>query len=55
MYLDKCVDGHDGHIWLRLGIIHQVQIHKFLQFQVVCLHTVHHIGKQGTIENNEEQ
>ena len=29
--LDEGVDGHDGHIWLRLGVVHQVQVNKLLQ------------------------
>lgn len=45
-YLDKCINCHDGHIRLALGIIHQIKIYKFLQFQVVCLHAVNNIREQ---------
>ena len=44
--LDKGVDCHDGHVWLRLGVVHQVQVHQLLQFLVVRLHAVDHIGEQ---------
>jgi len=47
-YPDKCVDSHDCHIWLTLGIVHQIQVHQFFQLQVVSLDTIHNIGKQST-------
>lgn len=46
--LDKAVDGHDGHIRLALGVVHQVEVNQLLQLQVVCLHAVHHIWEQRT-------
>lgn len=27
-YLHKAVDGHDSHVWLTFGVVHQVEIHK---------------------------
>lgn len=47
-YLHKGVDGHDGHVGLTLGIVHQVQVYQLFQLQVVRLHTVHHVGEEGT-------
>ena len=29
--LDKSVDGHDGHVRLGLGVVHQVEVHQLLQ------------------------
>lgn len=48
IHLHKGVDSHDGHVGLTLGIVHQIQVHQLLQLQVVCLHTVHHVGEEGT-------
>lgn len=45
--LDKCVHCHDSHVGMRLGVVHQVEIHKLLEFQIVSLHTVDNIGKQS--------
>ena len=53
-YLHKAVDSHDGHVWLTLGIVHQVEIHQLLQFQIVRLHTVHYIWKERTEERERE-
>ena len=47
-HLHKCVDSHDGHVGLTLGVVHQVQVHQLFQLQVVRLHTVHHVGEEGT-------
>lgn len=44
--LDEAVDGHDGHVWLALSIVHQVEVDQLLQLQIVCLHAVHHIREQ---------
>lgn len=44
--LNKAVDSHDGHIWLTLGIVHQVQVHKLLELQVISLHAVHNIWEK---------
>lgn len=49
-HLDKAVNGHDGHVRLTLGIVHKVQVNQFLQLQVISLHAVYHIWKQGTKE-----
>lgn len=46
-YLDKSVNSHDGHIWLRLGIVHQIQVNQLLQLKIVRLHTVDNIGEQS--------
>ncbi len=35
--LDEGVDGHDGHLRLGLGVVHQVEVHQLLQLQVVSL------------------
>lgn len=48
MYLYEGVDCHDSHIWLTLGIVHQVEVNQLLQFQVVCLHAVDNIWEQST-------
>ena len=45
--LDKSIDSNDGHVWLRFGIIHQIQVDKFFQFQIIRLHTIGHIRKKG--------
>jgi hypothetical protein len=29
--LDESVDGHDGHVRLGLGVVHQVEVHQLLQ------------------------
>lgn len=47
-YLYKAVNSHDGHVRLTLGIVHKVQVNQFLQLQVIGLHAVYHIWKQGT-------
>lgn len=58
-YLHKAVDGHNGHIWLTFGIVHQVQVDQLLQLQVVGLHAVHNIRKeragQTTVSKNREK
>lgn len=38
MYLYKGVDTHDGQIWLRLGVIDQVEVNEFFELQVIRLH-----------------
>ena len=48
VYLDKCIDCHNCHVRLWLGIVHEVQVHQLFQLQVVCLHTVDHIRKERT-------
>merc|ERR1719452_276143 len=45
--LDECVDCHNGHVRLGLGIVHKVEIHQLLQLQVVSLHAVDHVWKEG--------
>ena len=30
--LDKGIDGHDCHVRLGLGIVHQIQVHQLLKF-----------------------
>lgn len=45
-YLDKCIHSHYRHIRLWFSVIHQIQIHEFLQLQVIGLHTIHYIRKQ---------
>ncbi len=35
--LDECGDGHDGHVRLTLGVVHQVEVDELLQLQVVGL------------------
>lgn len=52
-YLYKGVYSHDGHVWLALGVVHQVQIDQLFQFQVVRLHAVHDIGEQSTAQGTE--
>ena len=45
--LDEGVDGHDGHVRLTLGVVHQVEINQLLQFEVVRLHAVRDIRKES--------
>ena len=49
-HLGKGVDGKDGQVGLGLGVVHEVKVDQFLQLQVVGLHAVHHVGKQGAAE-----
>lgn len=46
-HLGECVDSQDGQVWLRLGVVHEIQVDQLLELQVVGLHAVDHIGKQG--------
>ena len=46
--LDKRVDREDRQLWLRLGVVDQVQVDQLLQLRVVRLHTVDHIREQRT-------
>ena len=39
-YLDKRVDGHDGHVGLALGVVHQVEVDELLELQIIRLHAV---------------
>ena len=50
-YLDECVDCHNGHVGLTLGIVHEVEVDKFLQLQILSLHTVDHVREQGAETN----
>uniref|UniRef100_A0A6B0UVI6 Uncharacterized protein n=1 Tax=Ixodes ricinus TaxID=34613 RepID=A0A6B0UVI6_IXORI len=43
----KCVHSHYSHIRLTLCVVHEVQVHQFLQLQVVRLHAVHHVGEES--------
>lgn len=45
-YLNERVDGHDGHIGLRFGVVHQIQIDQLLELQVVRLHAVDDVRKE---------
>ena len=45
-YLGESVHGKDGQVWLRLGVVHEIEVDELLQLQVVRLHTVHHVRKQ---------
>jgi len=47
MYFDKCVDGHDRHVGLTLGVVHQIQIDKLLELKIVRLHAIYDVRKQG--------
>lgn len=46
-HLDEGVDSHDGHVWLRLCIVHEVQVNQLLQLEVVGLHAVDDIWEEG--------
>jgi hypothetical protein len=46
-HLDERVDGHNRHVRLRLGVVHQVQVDQLLQLQIVGLHAVDHVREQG--------
>lgn len=45
-HLNERVDGHDGHIGLRLGVVHQVQIDQLLQLEIVRLHAVDDVREE---------
>lgn len=45
--LGESVDGENGQIGLRLSVVHEVEVDKLLELQVVCLHAVDHISKEG--------
>ena len=45
--LDEGVNCHDGHVWLALGVVHQVEVDQLFQLEVVSLHAVGHVRKQG--------
>lgn len=47
-HLDKGIDSHYGHVRLTLGVIHQIEIDKLLEFEIVRLHAIDDIGKQRT-------
>lgn len=51
-YLNKGVHSHDGHVWLTLSVVHQVEVDQLFQFQVVRLHTIHNIWEQSTKKKN---
>lgn len=46
-YLDECVDRHDRHVRLTLGIVHQIQVYKLFQFQVIRLHAIYNVREKG--------
>lgn len=45
-YLLESIYSQNCTLWLAFGIVHNVQIYKFLELQVVCLHTVQHVSEQ---------
>ena len=45
--LDKSVHGHDGQFRLCFGIVDEIEINEFANFQVGRHHIVHHSGKQA--------
>lgn len=45
-YLDKRINSHNSQVRLTLGVVHQVQVDKLLQFQIIRLHAVDHIREQ---------
>lgn len=51
--LDEGVDGHDGHVGLALGVVHQVEVDQLLQLQVVRLHAVHHVREQRAAQRQD--
>ena len=53
-YLDKRVDSHDGHVWLALGVVHEVEIYQLLQLQVIGLHAVHNVWEKGAEKGHKE-
>lgn len=55
LYLYKGVNSHDSHVWLTLGIVHQVEVDQLFQLQVVSLHAVHNIWEQSTKRRGEEK
>ncbi len=43
------VHRHDGHVRLRLRVVHQVEVDQLLELEVVRLHAVHHVREEGAI------
>ena len=52
--LGKSVDCQNGQIWLRFSIIHEIQVNQFLKLQIVRLHTIDDIRKQGAVEGERD-
>lgn len=44
--LGEGVDSKNGQVRLGFGVVHEVEVHKFLQLQVVSLHAVYNISKE---------
>eukprot|EP01137_Pigoraptor_chileana_P028939 Opistho-2@13440 len=44
--LDERVDGKNGKVRLALGVVHQVQVYKLLELQIIRLHAVDDIGEE---------
>ena len=53
--LDEGINRHDGHVGLGFGVIHQVEVDKFLQFRVARLHTVNDVREEGAANNKREK
>lgn len=45
--LNKGVNSHNSHVWLRLGIIHEIKVDQLLKFKVVSLHAVDNIREES--------
>ena len=47
LYLDESVHSQDNQLWLRLRIVHEVQIYKLLLLQIIRLHVLQHIWEEA--------
>lgn len=52
-HLHKSIDSKNGEIRLWLGVVHQIQVDKLLQLQVVGLHAIDNIGKQSAMNKRQ--
>ena len=43
---DKRIDSKDDQIWLRFGIVDEVEIDEFLLFDIFGLHVLQDVGKE---------
>ena len=45
--LDKRVHGENDELGLRLGVVHEVEVHELFLLNVFGLHVFEHVGEQG--------
>jgi len=51
--LDEAVDGHNGQVRIRLGVVNQVQVNELLDLHVVCSLRESRGGSGGTLSPGE--